>query len=136
MALVFSSVNITDSRYMRQMTEAAVRDSAAMKQIAYLTMVFLPATFAAGVFGMNVGEITPSTNGTLWQYFTLAVPLTLVTAWVIIAFQSKYMFPELEKTSFWKRLAWPFFLSFFQYIWKKKDPTEETPVDIPKWQQI
>lgn len=25
---MFSSVNITDSRYMRQMTEAAVRDSA------------------------------------------------------------------------------------------------------------
>lgn len=25
---VFSSVNITDSRYMRKMTEAAVRDSA------------------------------------------------------------------------------------------------------------
>jgi len=28
--LVFSSVNITDSKYMREMTEAAVRDSAAV----------------------------------------------------------------------------------------------------------
>lgn len=60
---VFSSVNITDSKRMHKMTEAAVRDSAAvreslllrcpdlttlqMKQIAYLTMVFLPASFIA-----------------------------------------------------------------------------------------
>ena len=44
---VFSSVNIEDSRHMQRLTEAAVRDSAAMKQISYLTMVFLPASFAA-----------------------------------------------------------------------------------------
>lgn len=43
----FNSVNINDSKYMKRLTEATVRDSAAMKQIAYLTMVFLPATFVA-----------------------------------------------------------------------------------------
>jgi Mg2+ and Co2+ transporter CorA len=32
---------------MQRMTEAAVRDSEAMKQISYLTMIFLPATFVA-----------------------------------------------------------------------------------------
>jgi hypothetical protein len=32
---------------MQRMTEAAVRDSEAMKQISYLTMVFLPASFVA-----------------------------------------------------------------------------------------
>jgi len=120
MALVFSSVNITDSRYMRQMTEAAVRDSAAMKQIAYLTMVFLPATFAAGVFGMNVNEITPDTNGTLSQYFSLAVPLTILTAWIIVAFQSKYIFPP--ETSFMKRLAWPLFLIPNMFLRKSEPP--------------
>ena len=85
---------------------------------------------------MNVGEITPSTNGTLWEYFALAIPLTLVTAWIIIAFQSKYMFPKLERTSFWKRLAWPFFLSFFSMSWKKEEPPgpEEKPADNFKWQ--
>jgi hypothetical protein len=117
-------------------------------------MVFLPATFAAvsffskplinfliikifyqGFFGMNVGEITPSTNGTLWQYFSVAVPLTLLTAWVIIAFQSKYIIPKLEKKSFWKRLAWPFFLSYFFMFSKKNDPPEELPQapDISRW---
>jgi hypothetical protein len=44
---VFSSVNIQDSKRMQRLTEAAVRDSAAMKQIAYLSMIFLPAGFVA-----------------------------------------------------------------------------------------
>ncbi|KAF8157287.1 hypothetical protein BJ912DRAFT_1035868 [Pholiota molesta] len=108
MGLVFSSVNITDSRYMREMTEAAVRDSAGMKQIAYLTMVFLPASFVAGVFGMNVREINPGTIGTLGIYIAISIPLTIITAWVIIAFQSRYIFPE--NTSFMKRLGWPMYL--------------------------
>jgi len=43
----FSSVNAEDSRHMACLTEISLRDSAAMKQISYLTMVFLPASFAA-----------------------------------------------------------------------------------------
>jgi len=106
--LVFSSVNILDSQRMQRMTEAAVRDSAAMKQIAYLTMIFLPASFVAAVFGMNVREISPDTLGSLSHYVETALSLTLLTVWVIIAFQSKYIFPE--GVTFMKRLGWPFFL--------------------------
>src|SRR6267154_1063732 len=67
MQLAFSTVNIEDSRQMRTLTQATVRDSAAMKQvfffsqtnathqilingsseISYLTMVFLPASLTA-----------------------------------------------------------------------------------------
>ncbi|KAH6910724.1 hypothetical protein BKA70DRAFT_1463926 [Coprinopsis sp. MPI-PUGE-AT-0042] len=108
MNLVFSSVNIEDSKYMKKMTEAAVRDSAAMKQIAYLTMIFLPATFVAGVFGMNVTEINPEGTATLPHYIAVALPLTVFTAWVIVAFQSRYIFEE--EAPFWHRLAWPFIL--------------------------
>ncbi|KAF5325049.1 hypothetical protein D9619_009601 [Psilocybe cf. subviscida] len=114
MGLVFSSVNIQDSRYMREMTEAAVRDSAAvrieMKQIAYLTMVFLPASFVAGVFGMNVSEINPGSLETIPHYIAIALPLTLVTAWIIIAFQSTYIFPP--NTGFILRLGWPAYLVY------------------------
>jgi len=109
MNLVFSSVNITDSRYMREMTEAAVRDSAAMKQIAYLTMIFLPASFVAAVFGMNVKNFSPGTLGTITHYIEIAMPLTIATIWVIIAFQSTYIFHP-EKVTFWKRLGWPYFI--------------------------
>ncbi|TEB25452.1 hypothetical protein FA13DRAFT_1756550 [Coprinellus micaceus] len=124
MNLVFSSVNITDSKYMREMTEAAVRDSAAMKQIAYLTMVFLPASFVAAVFGMNVAEINPGSLETIRNYVATAVPFTIVTVWVIIAFQSKYIFKT--EVSFWWRLTWPFQLIYERYIRKpKKTPTED-----------
>lgn len=60
---------------------------------------------------MNVIEINPQ-NGTattnLSQYIALALPLTIVTVWIIMAFQSKYIFPQ--GTSFFKRLGWPIFL--------------------------
>ncbi|EDR10250.1 uncharacterized protein LACBIDRAFT_325159 [Laccaria bicolor S238N-H82] len=105
MNLVFSSVNIDDSKRMQRMTEASVRDSAAMKQIAYLTMIFLPASFVANIFSMNVHQIAPGTTATLPQFIEGAIPLTLATIWIIIAFQSKYIFPK--NASFWTRLGWP-----------------------------
>jgi hypothetical protein len=73
---------------------------------------------------MNVGEISPSTNGSLWQYLALAIPLTLLTAWLIVAFQSKYVFPK--GTSFMKRLAWPVYLVLIPMFSKPKEPPEET----------
>lgn len=109
MHLVFSTVNIHDSKVMQKMTEAAVRDSAAMKQIAYLTMIFLPASFVAAVFGMNVTILVPDTNGTLSHYFIVAVVLTASTIWIIVAFQSRYIYPE--NTPLWVRLGWPVMLS-------------------------
>jgi len=79
-----------------------------MKQIAYLTMVFLPASFVAAVFGMNVEELVPDTKGTVPHYIEAALPFLLLTVWIIIAFQSRYIFPA--HVTFWKRLLWPFLL--------------------------
>ncbi|KAF7292873.1 hypothetical protein MIND_01186300 [Mycena indigotica] len=105
MNLVFSSVNIDDSKRMKELTEAAVRDSAGMKQIAYLSMVFLPASFVAAVFGMNVGEINPGTKGTWGHYFETALPLTLATIWAVMVFQGKYLLGR--DATIWMRLIWP-----------------------------
>jgi len=109
MHLVFSSVNIQDSRQMQQLTAAAVRDSAAMKQISYLTMVFLPASFVAGVFGMNIEEINPGTKGTLSHYFAAALPLTVISTWVIVAYQGQWSQTGDDRmiVSVIKRLLWP-----------------------------
>jgi hypothetical protein len=60
---------------------------------------------------MNVVEINPqggNARTNLSQYVALTLPITLITAWVIIAFQSKHIFPE--GTSFYRRLAWPIFI--------------------------
>ena len=108
------------------MTEAAVKDSEAMKQIAYLTMIFLPASFVAvrmsssidalipsdccacdpyqGIFGMNVKEINPGTKDTVPHYIATVVPLTLLGIWVMTAFQSKHF---LQGQSVWQRFLWP-----------------------------
>ncbi|PBK90727.1 hypothetical protein ARMGADRAFT_1111301 [Armillaria gallica] len=121
MNLVFSSVNINDSKRMKELTEAAVRDSAAMKQIAYLTMVFLPSSFVAAIFGMNVRELSNDTKGTLPHYFEVAAPLTFLTVWVVMAFQSKYLFDS--GTTFWMRLVWPWML--FKQVFMKRDKDKE-----------
>lgn len=123
MDLAFSSVNIEDSKRMQKLTEAAlkdsaamkllteaaVRDSAAMKQIAYLTMIFLPSSFVAGVFGMNIQEINPGTLGSLEHYFEVAIPLTAVTIWIIVAFQGKWTSNEGSSgRNMLTRLLWPY----------------------------
>ena len=75
---------------------------------------------------MNVQEINPNTFGTLSKYFATALPLTLVTAWVVTAFQSENIFPN--GASLFKRLAWPFFLIIKMF--RERNPTtEEVEVD-------
>jgi len=124
MHLVFSSVNIMDSSRMKEMTEASTRDSAAMKQIAYLSMVFLPATFVSSLFGMNVQEIVPNTSGTLMHYFVTAISFTLLSVWVITAFQSRYNFRS--GMTIWRRLGWPVFFILRMF---NKDPYAPTAND-------
>ncbi|KAG7087460.1 hypothetical protein E1B28_013426 [Marasmius oreades] len=130
MHLVFSTVNIGDSRRMQDLTEAAVRDSAAMKQIAYLSMIFLPASLVAGVFGMNVHEIAPDTKQSLPHYFAVALPLTAATIWLVMTFQSKYLFGKKD-TTFWQRLAWPWLLFKDRFGLDECGESERLPLSRP-----
>ncbi|KAF8873989.1 hypothetical protein BD779DRAFT_1568105 [Infundibulicybe gibba] len=106
MNLTFSSVNFDDSRDMQRLTKYSLRDSAVMKQISYLTMVFLPASFVASVFGMNVREIVDDTHGTLAHYFEVAIPLTAVTIWIILAVHHRIRRQDPSQP-FWSGLGWP-----------------------------
>ncbi|KAI6044636.1 hypothetical protein EDC04DRAFT_2641371 [Pisolithus marmoratus] len=113
MDLAFASVNIDDSRYTKRLTEATVRDSAAMKQISYLTMVFLPANFTASLFGMNVREFIGSPGGTpapetLPRYVAVTLALTSFTVWLVIALQTYSSFHP-PNSSRWRRFGWPIF---------------------------
>ncbi|KJA17687.1 hypothetical protein HYPSUDRAFT_46166 [Hypholoma sublateritium FD-334 SS-4] len=97
MDLSFSMANIEDSKGVQLLTEASMKDSAAIKQISYLTMAFAPAGFVAGVFGMNVTALNPGSYGTLAKYIATAVPLTVLTIWVIVAFQIQIPDPHADK---------------------------------------
>ncbi|KAJ6591097.1 hypothetical protein DFH09DRAFT_1138560 [Mycena vulgaris] len=124
MNLVFSSVNIGDSKRMQQLTEAA------MKQIAYLSMVFLPASFVAAVFGMNIREIVPDTKGSLSHYFETAMPLTFLTIWVVMAFQSKHLLGR--EATIWMRLFWPVALVRQMVVRRRKGYGLDAPAEWNK----
>jgi len=125
MNLVFATVNIVDSQHAKTLTETAARDSNAMKQISYLTMVFLPASFSAAVFGMNVTEINTGSVVNLARYVELALPLTAVTIWIIISLQSKTYLDDANP-SMWSQMWWPLtavrdlLRGLFQARWRKK----------------
>jgi len=56
---------------------------------------------------MNTKEINPGTLGTIPHYLATVIPMTAVTAWVLVAAQSKYLHEHPEEVSIWSRLAWP-----------------------------
>ena len=66
------------------------RDSAAMKTIATLTMLYLPATFVSSLFGTNFFALSTNGRGNpvfvvselWWMYLVSAVPLTLLNLFV------------------------------------------------------
>ena len=75
---------------------------------------------------MNVAEINPTSSGTLSHYFAVAFPLTIVTVWVIIAFQSKHIFKE--RTTFFKRLGWPVYLLIDMI--RQKSPKNDGSIEV------
>ena len=75
---------------------------------------------------MNVAEINPSSSGTLSHYFAVAFPLTIVTVWVIIAFQSKHIFKE--RTTFFRRLGWPAYLLIDKI--RQKSQKDDGSIDV------
>jgi len=118
MNLAFATVNIEDSRLTRTLTEASVRDSAAMKQISYLTMVFLPASLIASVFGMNVKEINSGSLETLAHYVETTISLTLFTIYVVVTLQPYSTFHRKE-AKLGERAAWPGILLWKVIHWRE-----------------
>ncbi|KAJ8520795.1 hypothetical protein ONZ45_g2413 [Pleurotus djamor] len=85
--LTLSLVNINHCHRMGELAQTSATDNTVMCQIAYLTTAFLPASFIAGVFGMNVQEINEGSLPSLRLYLTLVFPLTLATIWIAVALQ-------------------------------------------------
>ncbi|KAL3458231.1 hypothetical protein BJX64DRAFT_267048 [Aspergillus heterothallicus] len=58
-------------------------DSTMMKTIAFVSMVYLPATFVSGLFGTNFFDFDSPTgkwaHSHFWLYWAVAVPLTMIT---------------------------------------------------------
>jgi hypothetical protein len=70
---------------------------------------------------MHMKEIDPETS--LVRYLLTTIPLTLLTIWIIVAFQIKYYFGGAEMTS-WARIFWPAFVfrgPFSKYNQRRKE---------------
>ncbi|PBK78166.1 hypothetical protein ARMSODRAFT_27426 [Armillaria solidipes] len=137
MDLAFSSVTIEDSKRMQQLSEAALRDSAAMKQIAYITMLYLPASLCAAIFGMNTRELTGG-PASIPIYFAVALPLTTFMVWVMmLLYRSERRRGEIEiqeaaaaapVRAFATRLFYPIrvFIRALSFTPQRKRPVDET----------
>ncbi|KAH7106495.1 hypothetical protein BKA62DRAFT_687314 [Auriculariales sp. MPI-PUGE-AT-0066] len=96
--LIFRTLTLRD-------TVASQMQAWVTQQITYLTTVFLPPTFIATIFGMNLDKITEGGKGTLTEYLAIILPLIAGTLWLMLALQRHQQEPE---RSFLVHLLWPF----------------------------
>ncbi|EJD41816.1 hypothetical protein AURDEDRAFT_126767 [Auricularia subglabra TFB-10046 SS5] len=96
--LIFRTLTVRD-------TKAAQSQGWVTQQITFLTTVFLPPTFIATVFGMNLNIISEGTNGTLAEYLGISLPLIVVTGWLMLALRRHLRDTD---TPFYHQLLWPF----------------------------
>ncbi|KAJ5249086.1 hypothetical protein N7468_000537 [Penicillium chermesinum] len=100
--LAFNLISQRDTAATVQIGEAAQRDSATMKTLSFITLIFLPPTFISTIFGMQFFNYD-STEGFVltsdfWIYWAIAIPITMLTGLVWL-FWSK-IFPHDSRTTF------------------------------------
>lgn len=71
-ALEMNKINIIDSK-------KSIEQAEKVQMLTFLAYLFIPLTFVAGVFGMNVTAFT-SPNPPIWKFFAVAGPITIVCA--------------------------------------------------------
>ncbi|KAF2789724.1 hypothetical protein K505DRAFT_188783, partial [Melanomma pulvis-pyrius CBS 109.77] len=84
--LAFNLVAQRDSQIMVQLSGISRRDNSNMRSVAMVGLIYLPATFVTGLFGMNFfqfcgnpGDETWKVSDKVYLYWAVTVPLTLAT---------------------------------------------------------
>ncbi|KAF7177988.1 hypothetical protein CNMCM7691_006628 [Aspergillus felis] len=74
------------------------KDSAMMRTVAIVSMVYLPGTFISGLFGTNFFNLSSNDgvklwimSGNFWLYWVITLPLTLAT---VLVWASWHYFPH------------------------------------------
>jgi hypothetical protein len=83
---------------------------------------------------MNVTELNPQGHTTLARFFETMFPLTIVTIWIIVAFQSRFIVrDDRGARGVWKKLLWPVMLINTIIPWSSsKDESPAYEYDLPK----
>ncbi|ORX98756.1 hypothetical protein BCR34DRAFT_142988 [Clohesyomyces aquaticus] len=100
-SLIFNIATVQDSRAAVEESKAANALAASIRRVTVLTFVYLPLSLAAGIFGMNVHQITGDVaHPAIWIYIVVA--LTLMTGTFGTWFLWSWTFSGLEKRQKWK----------------------------------
>jgi len=67
---------------------------------------------------MNINNLQDGSHGTLAEYLAVAIPLTAITIWVIMALHSSKARMEESDKGFIHRLRWP--ITELLQTWKRK----------------
>lgn len=88
--VLYSFIAQTDNHHAAQLAAISGRDSTSMKILAFITTIFLPGTYVATLFAMDMFDWNNNAGGgaisdRFWIYWAVSVPLTLVTiaGWAI-----------------------------------------------------
>ncbi|KAI0595451.1 hypothetical protein F4775DRAFT_585507 [Biscogniauxia sp. FL1348] len=77
-----SRLSLRIAAEQHRLADASKRDSSSMKTLTFLGSIFLPGTFVSSLFSMSFfdfsGDITGQVSKSLWLYFAITVPLTLL----------------------------------------------------------
>ena len=88
--VLYNFVAEMDNQLSAELAAAAGRDSTSMKILAFISALFLPGSFVAGIFSMSVFDWQAGEGGSdnsdgelassrFWIYWAVAVPLTIIT---------------------------------------------------------
>lgn len=82
--LAFNTVAQYDSRVSVEISKEMRVDSAAMRTIAFVTLIFLPGTFISALFSMSFFDFDAEKNiwavsKKFWIYWVVAGPVTLIS---------------------------------------------------------
>ena len=77
---LFNLIAREDARLSLSIANATKKDSASMKTIALMTMIFLPGTFFAALFAIPTldWEAPGVIQGKFWVYWAFTIPSTLI----------------------------------------------------------
>ena len=87
-----ASTNLAVAHDTKILAMASKRDSSSMKILAAVTTTFLPGAFVATLFSMNMfnwfaGGGTPIVSGRFWIYWSITIPLTLITVGIWLGWE-------------------------------------------------
>ncbi|TGO59596.1 hypothetical protein BCON_0043g00050 [Botryotinia convoluta] len=74
-----ASIPILTAMVAVKESRKAIQQANDVKALTVLATVYIPLSFVAGVFGMNVAELNSGIDVDIWLYFAISIPVTIAS---------------------------------------------------------